>query len=63
MRSLQLIRGTMDQILRLATISAVQSRVLALPQIDGLRHRLDGWSSKVASTGNLTAQKASAELH
>ncbi|GAA6044442.1 hypothetical protein JCM8097_006649, partial [Rhodosporidiobolus ruineniae] len=46
--ALKLIRGTLDQVSSLASISWVQPRVLDRPQIAGLRARLADWTDRVA---------------
>ncbi len=45
----------------LAQVSWVQPRVLTLPQIDGLRGRLDAWIGKVA-TAALSLEQESVGL-
>lgn len=45
--SLNLIRGTLDQVASTTAVSWVQPRVLDKAQIDGLRARLAEWTDKV----------------
>lgn len=56
--SLNLIRGSIDQISQTASITWVQPRVLGPEEIDGLRARLDDWSKKVAGIGERSIGKA-----
>lgn len=59
--SLKLIRGTIDQVDHLVTITWVQPRVLQLEQIEGMRVRLNEWSTVVEQT-LITLEHQSAEL-
>ncbi|EFN57715.1 hypothetical protein CHLNCDRAFT_21334 [Chlorella variabilis] len=46
--ALHLIEGVIDQVDGSVQVSWVQPRILTLPQIEGLRARLDGWVDKVS---------------
>jgi 26S proteasome regulatory subunit N9 len=48
--SLKLIRGTIDQVDQIVTVTWVQPRVLDLQQIDSMRARLTDWSAVVDQT-------------
>lgn len=50
--SLGLLRGTIDQVDKIACINWVQPKVLDLKQIDSMRQRLEEWDSTVNSLGN-----------
>ena len=52
--SLDLVKGSIDQVNQEARIVWVQPRVLAREQIAELRDRFDGWSSKVRGLGEST---------
>lgn len=47
--ALHLIEGVIDQVDGSVQVSWVQPRILTLPQIQGLRGRLDGWVDKVSA--------------
>ncbi|KAI3438613.1 hypothetical protein D9Q98_001036 [Chlorella vulgaris] len=47
--ALHLVEGVIDQVDGSVQVSWVQPRILTLPQINGLRARLDGWVDKVSS--------------
>ena len=50
--SLGLLRGTIDQVSRLARINWVQPKVLDRKQIESMRFRLRDWDSSVNNLGN-----------
>jgi 26S proteasome regulatory subunit N9 len=56
--SLNLIKGSIDQVAATAKITWVQPRVLDRDQIDGLRQRLAEWCGKVAKVGDSTITNA-----
>jgi len=56
--SLHLIEGSIDQVADTVQVSWVQPRVLTLPQIDGLRGRLDTWITKVTSAAVTLEQES-----
>lgn len=45
--SLKLIRGSIDQVDQLVTVTWVQPRVLDKEQIDGMRRQLEEWNNQV----------------
>lgn len=47
--SLHLLEGAINQVDGTVQVSWVQPRVLTLPQVDGLRGRLDAWITKVSA--------------
>jgi len=50
--SLGLLRGSIDQVDRIARINWVQPKVLDMKQIDNMRSRLREWDSSVNQLGN-----------
>jgi len=50
--SLDLLRGTIDQVDEVAHINWVQPKVLDMKQIDNMRQRLKDWDSSVNQLGN-----------
>ncbi|KAI9822895.1 MAG: 26S proteasome regulatory subunit [Thelocarpon impressellum] len=50
--SLGLLRGSIDQVERVARINWVQPKVLDLKQVDGMRLRLREWDASVNKLGN-----------
>ena len=50
--SLGLLRGTIDQVDRVANINWVQPKVLDMKQIENMRQRLKDWDSSVNNLGN-----------
>lgn len=50
--SLGLLRGTIDQVDRVANINWVQPKILDMKQIENMRQRLKDWDSSVNSLGN-----------
>lgn len=49
--ALHLIEGSVDQVDGTVSVSWVAPRVLTMPQIEGLRGRLDDWAGKVGTAG------------
>ncbi|KAI9684052.1 MAG: 26S proteasome regulatory subunit [Bathelium mastoideum] len=50
--SLGLLRGTIDQVARVARINWVQPKVLDMSQVEGMRARLKDWDASVNQLGN-----------
>ena len=50
--SLGLVRGTIDQVARVARINWVQPKVLDMGQVEGMRARLKEWDASVNQLGN-----------
>ena len=50
--SLGLLRGTIDQVARVARINWVQPKVLDMAQVEGMRARLKDWDASVNQLGN-----------
>ncbi|KAL9094811.1 MAG: hypothetical protein Q9165_002760 [Trypethelium subeluteriae] len=50
--SLGLLRGTIDQVARVARINWVQPKVLDMTQVEGMRGRLKDWDASVNQLGN-----------
>jgi len=48
--SLNLIKGTIDQVESIVTVTWVQPRVLDKAQIAALKHRLEEWNQNVSTT-------------
>ncbi|CAO3630164.1 unnamed protein product [Cunninghamella echinulata] len=55
--SLNLIRGSIDQVDQLVTVNWVQPRVLDKSQIDGMRQRLEDWSNQVKKISTFVSQQ------
>ncbi|KAG0174973.1 26S proteasome regulatory subunit [Apophysomyces sp. BC1015] len=55
--SLNLIRGSIDQVDQVVTVTWVQPRVLDLNQIDGMRRRLDEWDSHVKKISGFLSEQ------
>eukprot|EP00891_Asterochloris_glomerata_P005712 jgi/Astpho2/5712/Aster-02950 len=51
--SLHLIEGVIDQVAGNVQVTWVQPRVLTMPQVSGVKDRLDGWISKVTASSTL----------
>lgn len=49
--ALSLVKGSIDQVLEVASVDWVQPRVLDMQQIGELANRLDGWQKKVGEVG------------
>jgi 26S proteasome regulatory subunit N9 len=55
--SLELLRGSIDQVDEIARINWVQPKVLDMKQIDNMRLRLQEWDSSVNSLGHWIESK------
>jgi 26S proteasome regulatory subunit N9 len=55
--SLNLIRGSIDQVDQTVNITWVQPRVLDRDQIDGMRKRLDTWNKDVDKIATFVQQE------
>ncbi|CAO3631551.1 unnamed protein product [Cunninghamella blakesleeana] len=55
--SLNLIRGSIDQVDQLVTVNWVQPRVLDKSQIDGMRQRLEDWNNQVKKISTFVSQQ------
>eukprot|EP00877_Chromochloris_zofingiensis_P005250 jgi/Chrzof1/14726/Cz09g13170.t1 len=56
--ALHLIEGKVDQVEQAVAVSWVQPRILTMPQIQGLKDRLDGWISKVQAISTTLEQQS-----
>lgn len=55
--SLNLIRGSIDQVDQVVIVTWVQPRVLDKDQIDGMRKRLDKWNKEVNKIATFVQQE------
>ena len=55
--SLNLIRGSIDQVDQIVNVTWVQPRVLDRDQIDGMRKRLDTWNEDVNKIATFVQQE------
>jgi 26S proteasome regulatory subunit N9 len=55
--SLNLIRGSIDQVDQTVNVTWVQPRVLDRDQIDGMRKRLDTWNRDVNKIATFVQQE------
>jgi 26S proteasome regulatory subunit N9 len=55
--SLNLIRGSIDQVDQIVNVTWVQPRVLDREQIDGMRKRLDTWNKEVDKIATFVQQE------
>jgi 26S proteasome regulatory subunit N9 len=55
--SLNLIRGSIDQVDQIVIVTWVQPRVLDKDQIDGMRKRLDKWNKEVNKIATFVKQE------
>jgi 26S proteasome regulatory subunit N9 len=55
--SLNLIRGSIDQVDQIVNVTWVQPRVLDRDQIDGMRKRLDTWNKDVNKIATFVQQE------
>ncbi|OAD77652.1 hypothetical protein PHYBLDRAFT_108812 [Phycomyces blakesleeanus NRRL 1555(-)] len=55
--SLNLIRGSIDQVDQIVTVTWVQPRVLDKDQIDGMRRRLEDWDNQVKKISGFLSEQ------
>jgi 26S proteasome regulatory subunit N9 len=55
--SIQLLRGSIDQVDQLVVVTWVQPRVLDKSQIDGMRRKLEDWNNQVKKISTFVGQQ------
>jgi 26S proteasome regulatory subunit N9 len=56
--ALHLVEGSIDEVDGAVEVTWVAPRVLTMPQIEGLRERLDGWADKVGTAALILEKEA-----